>query len=77
MTSAFLTSIARPASAGSSRNGDGNAARSVVSTWCDARSDRRSNQNDDKPVSTRPLSVTGSFMTTSNALIRSVATSRT
>ncbi len=69
------TSIIRPVSAGSRADG-GSAPTRVDTRWLDATSDSSSNQNALMAVRIRPLSGTGSAMTTSNALSRSDATMR-
>ncbi len=67
------TSIIRPANA-SSRASSGSEASSVDTRWFGATSASNSNQNALMAVSTRPLSGTGSAITTSKALSRSEAT---
>ena len=72
--SARRQSITRPAHSGLEAAAGGQSARSVETRWLPATSARCANQKADIAVSTRPLSGTGSSITTSNAEMRSEVT---
>ena len=72
--SARRTSIPRPATPSMSRASAGKSAGSTLTRWLGATSAIWSSQNAVMAVSTRPLSGTGSGITTSKAEMRSEAT---
>ncbi len=73
--SARRQSMTRPSASGSLSARPGTSWASVLTRWLPTTSAKWSNQNADMAVSTRPLWVMGSDMTTSNAEMRSDVTS--